>query len=167
VLLAGVAWAAIALGSLWPSAATLGRSGVMLGRGGVGFAWGSGPMKVRWPAGSGWPVWQAGPIAGGVVLPPYAVWRPSAADGVMSLSSVTTIGGALVATPPMGSSVRLWWLPLWWPGVLGVLVGMLLLHGARAPRPGHCPGCGYELTGLAGVACPECGGALRKLTRGG
>ena len=31
-----------------------------------------------------------------------------------------------------------------------------------APKPGHCPKCGYSLQGIAGSPiCPECGADLR------
>ena len=31
-------------------------------------------------------------------------------------------------------------------------------HQEERPKPGHCPTCGYDLTGLDdGSVCPECG----------
>ena len=31
-------------------------------------------------------------------------------------------------------------------------------HQEERPKPGHCPTCGYDLTGLDdGAVCPECG----------
>ncbi|MGH7131887.1 MAG: hypothetical protein ACREJO_08090 [Phycisphaerales bacterium] len=39
------------------------------------------------------------------------------------------------------------------------LVGLTLLWiWRRSPRHGHCGKCGYDLTGLTGDVCPECGG---------
>jgi hypothetical protein len=29
----------------------------------------------------------------------------------------------------------------------------------RKPKPGHCPRCGYDLSGIPSGACPECGSA--------
>jgi predicted amidophosphoribosyltransferase len=52
---------------------------------------------------------------------------------------------------------------------LVVIAVMLLLPFAPAIRravalcrkrktsPGHCPKCGYDLAGIAGGVCPECG----------
>lgn len=49
-------------------------------------------------------------------------------------------------------------IPTWWPLVLAALwVGAPPLWSRwRGPRPGHCPGCGYDRRGSPG-ACPECG----------
>ena len=38
----------------------------------------------------------------------------------------------------------------------GVVVAVLLAR-RRAPRPGHCRRCGYDLRGNVSGVCPECG----------
>src|SRR5690606_17543245 len=49
--------------------------------------------------------------------------------------------------------------PLWMPLLgLSVATGCLWWRD-RGPRAGFCPGCGYDLTGLDGRVCPECGAA--------
>lgn len=48
-------------------------------------------------------------------------------------------------------------VPLWLP-VAAALVGAgLLWHRDRRRPAGHCPRCGYDLTGIASGNCPECG----------
>jgi hypothetical protein len=54
-----------------------------------------------------------------------------------------------------------WWkvgVPIWLPTLL-FGVGVLALRPRRA-RMGHCR-CGYDLNGLNGGVCPECGRAVR------
>lgn len=57
--------------------------------------------------------------------------------------------------------------------VLGLVVAALLIgvlagvrrHRilARTPRPhGHCPKCGYDLTGNTSGVCTECGGTITR-----
>ena len=62
------------------------------------------------------------------------------------------------------------WL-LWGVNQLGTLLqagfGLYLLFGARGlvkyclASVGGCPECGYDLTGLQGDRCPECGGLIK------
>ncbi|MEX2219614.1 MAG: hypothetical protein WD749_12745 [Phycisphaerales bacterium] len=49
-------------------------------------------------------------------------------------------------------------LPLYPLGALLAAAGLALLLRRRA-RPGHCPACGYDLSGLRAETCPECGEA--------
>jgi hypothetical protein len=49
-------------------------------------------------------------------------------------------------------------LPFWM--ILGVAAGVTVLFWLRPwhrPLPGHCRGCGYDLTGNTSGVCPECG----------
>lgn len=49
-------------------------------------------------------------------------------------------------------------VPMWAIGLAAAGTGVLAWRRARWVRPGHCPRCGYDLTGLAACAvCPECG----------
>lgn len=52
---------------------------------------------------------------------------------------VTNDASVLVAAVMLAVSLR--WLPTLW----------------RRPRPGFCAACGYDLRGLSGSICPECG----------
>jgi hypothetical protein len=59
----------------------------------------------------------------------------------------------------VGPVVRGAWVPLWMPLLpVGAATGLAWLGGRRA-RPGCCAGCGYDLRGLTGGVCPECGEA--------
>lgn len=51
-------------------------------------------------------------------------------------------------------------IPIWMPLVVsaGTAAVGWRLRG-RKPRPGQCGHCGYNLTGLTGGPCPECGRA--------
>ncbi len=48
-------------------------------------------------------------------------------------------------------------IPLVSPGLLIGALGSWFHWKARLPKPGRCPNCGYDLAGLSGGACPECG----------
>jgi len=55
-------------------------------------------------------------------------------------------------------------------GVYGVLWGGLIVGGRAGlrriwRREGRCPRCGYDLSGLTGGVCPECGEAIRLVVR--
>lgn len=50
------------------------------------------------------------------------------------------------------------WVPLWMPLLVVALPTALLFYLHRRPHiPGHCPTCGYNLTGNQSGRCPECG----------
>ena len=51
-------------------------------------------------------------------------------------------------------------IPLWLPLLLVALptIGLFILD-QRRHRPGHCPSCGYNLTGNTSGKCPGCGAA--------
>lgn len=63
----------------------------------------------------------------------------------------------------MGTSILLWWLggvvaiAL---GSLGVFWGLWGRRLAQGDRP-RCPRCRYDMTGVVGLTCPECGRAAR------
>jgi hypothetical protein len=48
-------------------------------------------------------------------------------------------------------------IPLWMPLVLVALPTGILIYRDRKPKPGHCRKCRYDLAGLTGNKCPECG----------
>ena len=54
-------------------------------------------------------------------------------------------------------SFPLWVVPLWLPFVVFLVPTLVLWRHDRRARPGHCPNCGYNLTGNVSGRCPECG----------
>ena len=49
-------------------------------------------------------------------------------------------------------------IPFWLLLLLDAIPTAWLWHrDRRRIRPGHCPGCGYDLTGNTSGVCPECG----------
>ncbi len=55
-------------------------------------------------------------------------------------------------------TARAYNLPLWIPFVVAVATtGILFLRDRRHYPPGHCPKCGYDLTGNESGVCSECG----------
>ena len=47
-------------------------------------------------------------------------------------------------------------IPLWLPLVIVAIPTTILWRRDRRPRKGHCPDCGYNLTGNESGKCPEC-----------
>ena len=53
------------------------------------------------------------------------------------------------------------YLPLWVPLLLIAVPTAYLWHTDRRAKPWQCAKCRYDLRGLDGGVCPECGGAVR------
>jgi len=157
-VVAGGFWIAFASSWIRPMSFSADQMGMGFTRGFVfvGFAdsqvtveSGSDSMKPEWP------VWTFG-IQGGprIILGPSTSWRPSISDGTMMLST---------RTPPKLTMYNLHvaFVPLWWPGVFFLLLGLLCWWRlSRLARPGCCPSCRYDLKGLAVPVCPECGNSV-------
>ncbi len=60
--------------------------------------------------------------------------------------------------PHSAGGLRVVIFPLWMPLlVLAVPTAVLWWRDRRRIQPGHCPKCGYNLTGNLSGRCPECG----------
>ncbi len=68
------------------------------------------------------------------------IWRPRYRSG-----NISGIGWFSLA------------VPLWCPLLPTALVTVWLFRRDRRHPPGHCHGCGYDLTGNTTGRCPECG----------
>jgi len=63
-----------------------------------------------------------------------------------------------IATGAAGGLIRLGVnVPFWLPLLIVALPTAYLWHRDRRIPPGHCPHCGYDLTGNVSGVCPECG----------
>jgi hypothetical protein len=133
-------------------------------------AWHVATLGRAQPAGSGgqagWMAWMAlmfyiGLIAGLCGL----LWSISLGVLLRSVSvALACAGGALFAVglgvmnPVLGIVATLFWLAL-----VGSLVCVRLADAED--RTGRCPACGYDLVGLVGDDCPECGVAIPEQSR--
>lgn len=140
-----VAAAALLARGLWRPG-TVGMGGLAVGvrSGQIEGAWSSGRVS-RQPI--AWGV-QTERGSASVLAPTGLWWRPRA--------EVVDLG----MTRPDGSPelLAVAMCPLWPVAVLGGgVAGMLWWRTRRVVMPGHCAGCGYDLRGLGGGRCPECG----------
>ena len=51
--------------------------------------------------------------------------------------------------------------PFWLPLLISTSAAVLLWRSGRRVPEGHCPKCGYDLTGNLSGRCPECGTEIR------
>jgi hypothetical protein len=58
-------------------------------------------------------------------------------------------------------------LPLWIPMVAAAGAGVWGVWGWRRVRKQHCAKCGYDLRGLSGGVCPECGARVERAVQAG
>jgi hypothetical protein len=62
------------------------------------------------------------------------------------------------ANPPTAPAYRSYLaIPLWLPLAITAPLGVVFWRLDRCVPPGHCPKCGYDLTGNVSGKCPECG----------
>ena len=74
-------------------------------------------------------------------------------DHTHNVGHASSIGGPHIVT----ERSRYFGFPLWYPVVLfAIPAAVLWLRDHRAVEPGHCPRCGYNLTGNESGVCPEC-----------
>jgi hypothetical protein len=143
-----LAAASLALGLTRPS--WYGRSHVVAGviGGRIELAWSDGQLtrqKIAWGM-------QSPQGSASILVAPSSVWRPS-----VSRAAIGTSPG-----PGAGSLFRLTvvYVPLWPVIVVSAgAAGLLSLARGRARIPGRCR-CGYDLRGLVGDTCPECGSSI-------
>lgn len=157
-------WAAAAV---WVAAAALLALGLWrpgtLATGGLAVGVKGGQVEVAWSSGRvsrqriAWGV-QTERGSASVLAPSGLWWRPRAE--VVDLGMTRGDGSPELLAVAM--------CPLWPMAVLGGgVAGVLWWRTRRVVLPGHCAGCGYDLRGLGGGRCPECGaaGLVRRLVR--
>jgi hypothetical protein len=105
--------------------------------------------------------------------PRPALWYTVHGAYLGNYAIATEIQGGYLLTPPSTLDVRAYGfraIPTrpYWPGIIGntalfagawavLLLMPGLLRRRLRRRRGRCPACGYDLCGLAGSGCPECG----------
>ncbi len=93
-------------------------------------------------------------LASGTLGVAWGAWRPDCVRGfVLTGPRYLFLWSPLVGSGG-GSTLR---LPLWIPLLGAGVPTVFLIRAARRPNPGCCPSCGYDRTGAASSACPECG----------
>jgi hypothetical protein len=129
-----------------PSWISRGSMSAGLVRGQVEIGWGSGTI-VRDP--KYWVIKNPQGYAS-ILVGPRSLWRPTLSRASMGMS-------AGPAPTPLFKLSALY-LPLWLlMALFGGGAAFMWWRSRRISLPGHCRKCGYNLEGLAGGPCPECG----------
>jgi hypothetical protein len=129
-----------------------GRARVVIGLidGRIEIAWGTVPISR---AGVAWKV-AVPSMTAHLVCAPSSSWRPSTSHA----SAAVGPAQAMTRYP-----VRVVYVPLWpWAGLFLAGAAGMWLWAPRRVKPGVCRGCGYDLAGLTGKTCPECGESIMK-----
>ncbi len=109
------------------------------------------PVTASWAPPAPLPSWQMmGPAGARVMVAPRSSWRPSTALATVSIGP----SGAAATT----YTLNVYWVPLWGVPIATLFLGALLWRLSKTSKgPWACAACGYDLRGLAGPSCPECG----------
>lgn len=94
-------------------------------------------------------------------------WKDEPRTGVMRCRFAGPARYGELEYSGFGTPVSTMFFPLWVPwGAVASGWAVLAWRDLRRVPPGHCRGCGYDLSGLAsGAACPECGHIRAAATR--
>ncbi len=91
-----------------------------------------------------------------ILVAPGSVWRPTVERA--------SVGVGSTAGPTTMYALSVLYVPLWpWAVLFALAAGGLWRAAGRRIAPGHCAACGYDLRGLRGEKCPECGRLARML----
>jgi len=121
----------------------LGRVSVIASREMLGIGVGSQGVDASASTQAPWPVWQFTGSGARLLVGPNSRVRPSVSSASMSIGPATM-------------SLKVTWVPWWLPGVLFLVGAFAAYRLSRRAKPGHCPACNYDLTGLSPGTCPEC-----------
>lgn len=106
--------------------------------------------------------WRFSLVSGGLLaawsecgsVPGFEVREASGMDWSPEVAHLVAPAGIQRGTTYYGI-----FLPLWIPLTVAAIPGLLLWCRGRRPPKGHCPSCGYDLTGNVTGVCSECGEA--------
>ena len=137
--------ALLVAGAVKPHSRASGRWGYMLEHGRLGIVRASKPIAATYPT------WQFGGAR--IMLGRQSDVWPTTTSAAITIGTATTTLKAL-------------WLPLAVPLIVvgAAAVGLAVL-ARRVRVVGACGACGYDLAGLRGVPCPECGAAWPRARR--
>lgn len=115
-------------------------------------------------------VWMSGmwfPVVALILIAALGAWYPSTPIALAGVVVMCAVIWALVMREvlqsPAPRSIGDMWTTLClaasvpalgWSAIITSCVGD---HICIGPPPSHCRACGYDLTGLSGAQCPECG----------
>jgi hypothetical protein len=137
VWVASVRWTCV-----WNTVVPYGRQGVPAIR---QFGVERGCFKWWLNSGHGGRIGQSWRYLGRRITREPVVWTPD------SWNEMSTLG------------VRGLFVPLWIPlAIVAVPTAFLWWFDRHRIRPGHCPKCGYNLTGNVSGICPECGTPVKR-----
>lgn len=90
-----------------------------------------------------------------------AVWRDRRQNGAIILGCISSGTAALIGV--LIAAVFLHPLPLIAIGATALITASALLYACPTPTvKGICAHCGYDLAGLSGGVCPECGSPMER-----
>lgn len=144
-VLAVVCGVLLVVGHVYPSATPAARMSLGVNGRMIEAALASDPVSRD---GQGWLV--RGPMGWArIIVAPASAWRPS--------TQSASIGMGTPGAPTL-FRLRVAYVPLWpWVVVFGGAGALFWWRSRGALAPGRCRVCGYDLRGLPGTRCPECG----------
>ncbi len=150
-IVAGVLLAASVVIPARSSSLSAGRIGVRIERGTVEAVWAT--HDVTWTT-NRWSMSASGRKAA-VMNWSDSAWRPNLKTARMIVGG-SAGSGTLITLDAA-------YVPLW-PWVVGPLgiAGMLWWRLPRMLEAGSCAACGYDIRGIRGEKCPECGGIIAR-----
>lgn len=136
-----------------------GKWGMVLAEGELAVGRASHDIQTEWDEGGKRPLWIfAGSGSRAQVWAPVA-WRPSRSEITMSVMM------PWMNAPTTTHTFDVQWLPLSWPITIFAASAVFFTIWARRKRAaGLCRQCGYDVRGIVGSVCPECGAAAAMTT---
>lgn len=138
-----------------PFSGSSGRFGFHAARGMISVGVGNGRVS---PVGTDMWAVATSQGMGAFLLGPESSWRPTTASGTITMGPATRFSPQVKITAVF--------VPLWvWSVALPIVAVWTFIWSRRRYGPGCCGGCGYDVRGIAGERCPECGRPVSAVAR--